>query len=307
MGCLLIISMLMLPFGVIFMISSYNVAEVTYRYDNLPNCALGSARERICTINIPIPREMKAPVYVYYKLGNFYQNYRRYVKSRSDPQSKGETYADYIKSAEDKCFPSTHYTEENYDSHNKTFVDENGNVDATVTPPVGKFLYPCGLVAQSMFTDSFYNPCLTKPDQNICDVLEKNDWNGTGIAWLSDKEDVRFIEKDLDAEETDYSIHGRKMPSIKDENYLVWMRTATLPTFTKLYRKIEDTTIPAASTLELTISNSFPSQKWDGTKSIVLSTTSWIGGRNHFLGIAYITVGMTCFMLAVFVYFKSDV
>ena len=33
---------------------------------------------------------MKAPVYVYYELDNFYQNHRRYVKSRSDSQLEGE-------------------------------------------------------------------------------------------------------------------------------------------------------------------------------------------------------------------------
>ncbi|MFS7906735.1 putative CDC50/LEM3 family protein [Helianthus anomalus] len=29
---------------------------------------------------------MKQPIYVYYQLDNYYQNYRRYVKSRSDQQ-----------------------------------------------------------------------------------------------------------------------------------------------------------------------------------------------------------------------------
>ena len=33
---------------------------------------------------------MKAPVYFYYKLENFYQNHRRYVKSRNDDQLAGK-------------------------------------------------------------------------------------------------------------------------------------------------------------------------------------------------------------------------
>lgn len=36
-----------------------------------------------------ITEEIQAPVYVYYQLDNFYQNHRRYVKSRSFDQLKG--------------------------------------------------------------------------------------------------------------------------------------------------------------------------------------------------------------------------
>ncbi|MFS7999554.1 putative CDC50/LEM3 family protein [Helianthus anomalus] len=33
-----------------------------------------------------VTKRMKQPIYVYYQLDNYYQNYRRYVKSRSDQQ-----------------------------------------------------------------------------------------------------------------------------------------------------------------------------------------------------------------------------
>lgn len=33
---------------------------------------------------------MKGPVYVYYQLDNFYQNHRRYVKSRDSSQLNGQ-------------------------------------------------------------------------------------------------------------------------------------------------------------------------------------------------------------------------
>ena len=42
-------------------------------------------------LTIDIPKDMDAPIYVYYKLDNFYQNHRRYVKSRSDIQLRGKS------------------------------------------------------------------------------------------------------------------------------------------------------------------------------------------------------------------------
>ena len=45
-----------------------------------------------CTISIEVPKQMDPPIYMYYKLTNYYQNHRRYVKSRSDQQLvRGQT------------------------------------------------------------------------------------------------------------------------------------------------------------------------------------------------------------------------
>ena len=38
----------------------------------------------------PIEQDIKGPVYVYYQLDNFYQNHRRYVKSRDSAQLNGQ-------------------------------------------------------------------------------------------------------------------------------------------------------------------------------------------------------------------------
>lgn len=44
---------------------------------------------------------MKTPVFVYYQLDNFYQNHRRYVKSKDYKQLMGQT----VKSPVSDCTP----------------------------------------------------------------------------------------------------------------------------------------------------------------------------------------------------------
>lgn len=79
---------------------------------------------------------------------------------------------------------------------------------------------------------------------------------------------------------------------------MVWMRTAALPHFRKLWGRIEQDL--AATDYSIKIKNTYDVSKFKGSKYIVLSTANAFGGKNDFLAIAYLVVGSICFCITIF-------
>ena len=190
--------------------ASNRVVEVGKRYDNLDNCPINST----CTITMEVTEKMSKPVYMYYRMTDYYQNHRRYVKSRNDAQLRGEPPTSY--SALEDCDPVR-------------------SLDGSKNPQ--DFYLPCGLIAWSVFNDTF---SMTKDNTTI--PLRKN-----GIAWESDS-DKKFKNPPADAKGI------RVIQDFEDEDFIVWMRTAGLPNFKKLYRIIDQDITPG--TYQIQIQNS---------------------------------------------------
>ena len=135
-----IFGLIFLTLGITLYVMSERIQGVTRQYDS---CELDESKP--CTVPITIDSDIPAPIYVYYQLDNFYQNHRRYVKSRSNAQLMGNNEA--VGDLED-CDPIKTNKELGRDKalSGKTFASMGTEDNAA---------YPCGLVAKSYFNDTF--------------------------------------------------------------------------------------------------------------------------------------------------------
>ncbi|KAK7475270.1 hypothetical protein BaRGS_00033501 [Batillaria attramentaria] len=161
-----------IPLGVALLVTSNNVKEKVFDYTQCKNIAdqsqtcaeffsniSNTGQTCVCNETVTLDSKFEGTVYMYYGLTNFYQNHRRYVRSRDDNQLHG------------------------YDIGPG---DLNQDCDPYRTTSVNGTTYgyaPCGAIANSLFNDSF---TLTYLGSNtVVSVLN------TGIAWVSDKS-VKF-------------------------------------------------------------------------------------------------------------------
>ncbi|KAK7203588.1 ligand-effect modulator 3 family [Myxozyma melibiosi] len=238
-----------------------------------------------CRIRFMVEHEMNAPIFLYYRLTNFFQNHRRYVQSIDEDQINGKAKSASDLKSDDLCKPLT--------------LDSDG-----------KAYYPCGLIANSLFNDTFSSPRYLGDLSTVSAKATENttySMTSNGIAWSNDRK--RFKKTAYKASEVVPPPNWKlsypdgytddNLPDISEmENLQNWMRTAGLPTFSKLALRNDDDNMEIG-VYEIDIGMRFPSEVYGGTKSLVISTRTVVGGRNPYLGIAYLVVGGLCIVLGV--------
>lgn len=276
--------------GAPLLAASLSVVQVRARYDDAgPLAALPDAPARAAALadaggdgvatqlTIPIgARTLNPPVYVYYELARFHQNHKRYVRSRDDQQMGGVPGP-----PAERCAP------------------EKETAD-------GAPIVPCGLAAWSLFNDTFTDWRLTTGPPagqagGGAGTTAPLTVDSSSIAWPSD---ARHLYGPVAPQNFNVDPASRGggaaagVPLNQDQHLMVWLRPAASPTVRKLWGVI-DTPLPAGSTVTLTVGNRYNTYGWGGAKAVVLTTASWAGGRNHFLGAAYLSVSGACLLTAV--------
>ena len=216
---------------------------------------------------------------IYYQLDGFYQNHRRYVKSKSDSQLNGNFISkEQMKDSQD-CDPVITNSQMN---KNKSYF-----TNKTLDPD--EVAVPCGLIAKSYFNDNFTNWTI----DNYVFVYEYESFkpNEKNIAWEADK---KLKYKNLKDEYKE-----KQWIDMEDEHFIVWMRPAGLPNFRKLWGRIDHKNLEAGTRVNVTIEDNFDVSSFNGKKFLILSTVNAFGGKNSFLGISYIVLGGISIILAI--------
>eukprot|EP00601_Ochromonadales_sp_CCMP2298_P033850 CAMPEP_0173363024 /NCGR_PEP_ID=MMETSP1144-20121109/22151_1 /TAXON_ID=483371 /ORGANISM="non described non described, Strain CCMP2298" /LENGTH=342 /DNA_ID=CAMNT_0014312919 /DNA_START=48 /DNA_END=1073 /DNA_ORIENTATION=+ len=286
------------------------VYEAHYTYDAGSEYACSISSNNVgktCQVSFTITQALPGPLYLYYELSNFYQNHQRYYQSRSIAQLQGSNLDSSSVSLD--CNP----------------LYKNGSL----------LLNPCGLIANSFFTDTFtldtnastpadtfsldekgislysdrdalYNQVdgfkytvVTNTSLLSCaeaglheGCREYTDSGGTSyLYYYPDDDTVQYLHES-------YPDQISPIDGVTDEHFIVWMRVAMMPTFRKLYGKI-DHSFDAGDVLVFNVTANYEVDSYDATKTLVLSELGSYGGKNSFLGEAYTTVGVLFLLLSV--------
>jgi hypothetical protein len=351
-GTLCTVGLLFIIVGALIVVTSDNVQIVELRYDQEQNCDFwdrqipdkDSNRNDMLnsssgyqywackgvTLRFTVPKTMPQPVNIYYKIENMNQNHRTYARSQNVLQLAGESVAPADAS---DCTPFLRLNEYATLGGSSVVELDLDNGDTQMIDAAGAMYNPCGLVAWSMFNDSFVlRNELSNATEVICEtsnymadgtptapigLCSKND-----IAWSTDP-GVRFSApvsapgSVLTANGWNINAANRSTTPTYDSGWGYYLTRGwyigepghrlpnpadqDLMVWMRLalladFRKLFRVIHQdiVPGTYSFTIFQRFDVRTFGGKKSIILTTNNWLGGQNYWLGGLYLAVGCVC-------------
>lgn len=126
--------------------------------------------------------------------------------------------------------------------------------------------------------------------------------NGTTTTyyyWYPDDDSVQYLYES-------FSSIVSPIDGVKNEHFIVWMRTAGLPNFRKLYGKLPYD-FKAGESVTFSINLNFEVSSFGGTKALVLTTLAEFGAKNYAIGITYFVTGSVSLFIGILFALKRTI
>ncbi|CAD2111985.1 hypothetical protein YYG_04335 [Plasmodium vinckei petteri] len=279
---LFFLSIIFFLIGLYIYYESREVVEVTIEYDS-------DSKYKI----FEIPKEMKQPVYVYYKISNFYYNYKQFLADESHSIHDGRR-CKHIKTLEDlykfRCINGRQTLPEltqNVKIQNKSKIknvivendDDNGvsnydgekcDINILTEEERNQKVFPCGLISASIFNDKI---SLSVKNKN----LEIKNFP------IINYYDLFFYLKKHKKNSERYKIWLNTF----SHEYKNWFTPPMTSSFIKPYGIIEEDLQPGNNYKITFTQNTWPDKAWKSKKYFQLTTLRPIGNAAFELAYAF--------------------
>lgn len=285
--------------------------------DQLDNCLLDTPdqansfhADHTCFVNITLRAPIKGGrARVFYEINGFYQHHRRFVSSMDRTQFTDEWKPGIPITA---CEPV------------ETIYSESCELgDCPSWSRKTRDLFPCGMVANTMFNDIFW---LHEGVLPTGDKLGPKDLVARGAAreyttpyknptWPLSLGDYLPVWRNPNFSLIIPPVSGNRVPylasdytnstawvydplhpeygvgtGLENEHWRVWVETAAIEPFRKAYGFILRDELPEGTTLVFAVQSNFFVRSFGGSKAIVIAEVSWFGSDNEWLGGFFLAV-----------------
>jgi hypothetical protein len=288
---------------------------------NLTNCFIDTPDQansfhanHTCYISITLRRDVTGTTHIFYELSGFYQNHRRFVSSIDRTQFTDEWRPGIPLPA---CAPMENVV-------SAACIAGNCN-----HPVKTRQVFPCGLVANTMFNDIFWlhegilpdGSRLTRKDLQQNNIARKYvGHNFKNPSWNYSLDEYLPVWNNPNLSRIIPPLYGDRSPHItkdytnstawveepsmdniglENEHWRVWVELAANQPFRKTYGKIEKN-LPAGTKLIFAVQSNFFVRSFGGSKALVLAKISWFGSENYTLGGFFLMTSLIFFIATVF-------